>query len=723
MPLVCAPAQELKDGFYRARNTVTGRYITVTDDYGRIDLASTTADLGAIQTWGTFDKVVSNPGSVIYSEYNPSAPGYRLYCQGTDTYKIISYYLSIIKPDDDEPHLWIYAKKSGMVAYLCDEVNAGVDSSSVEKYTTDKKIDTRLWDAIPLTTTGENYFGMKPTLAYGGAYYLSFMASFPFSLHSPGMNVYYVNQVDARLKVAVMREIGKDKSDVPGATPLIARCSSDNPSANRLDIHNSASQTPSDNMLRGVYFMKRVGRTDRLADQNPHTDVVKNDTATMRVLGILPDGSLGMKVYQGLYMPKNSAYLSVAPGSPKELRLVSEEEYEKMKNVKVSSIALSPATLSLETGTSAALTVTVLPADATDKSVTWTTTDTTVAKVSDGVVTAVGEGNAVITATANDGSGVKAQCGVSCHKPVVKVASISLSDPSLELAVGSSATLTATVLPADATDKSLVWSSSAPATATVSAAGEVRAVSEGSAVIRVDAKDGSGKYAECEVHCYIPVVKVTSVSFDVTSLLLAVGAERRLAVTVLPADATSKALLWSSSDEDVAVVRDGTITAVGAGKATITATSADGGNVSASCEVECYVPEVKVSGITLDQTMVRLPLGSSAVLSASVLPENATNKKLSWTSSDPSVASVAEGVVVAVAEGKAVITAQATDGSGASDRCDIEVYKVVDGIVGIAADSSQPPVILDLSGRRCNGDPGSLHPGIYIVNGKKIFIR
>jgi len=422
--------------------------------------------------------------------------------------------------------------------------------------------------------------------------------------------------------------------------------------------------------------MKRVGRTERLADENPHTDVVKNDTATMRVLGVLSDGSLGMKVYGGKYMPKNSSYLSVPAGSPKELKLVSAEEYEKMKNVKVASISLSKSSLTLEIGSAHVLTATILPANAANKSVTWSTSNFSVAKVNNGTVTAVGEGDAVITVTANDGSGVSAQCNVHCNKPVVKVSVITLSQTSLNLQLNSSVTLTATVLPSDATNKSVTWSTSNSSVATVNN-GTITAVGEGDAVITVTSNDGSGVKSQCNVHCYKPEVKVSGITLSQTSLNLQLNSSVSLTATVLPSDATNKSVTWSTSNSSVAKVNNGTVTAVGEGDAVITVTANDGSGVKSQCNVHCYKPEVKVSGITLSQTSIELALQSSVMLTAKVQPSDATNQSVTWSSSDTKIATVYNGTVLAVGEGDAVITVTANDDSGVQAQCTVHCFKPV----------------------------------------------
>jgi len=159
--------------------------------------------------------------------------------------------------------------------------------------------------------------------------------------------------------------------------------------------------------------------------------------------------------------------------------------------VAVTGMTIDPATASLTVGETLTLTPTVLPDTATDKTVTWTTSDETVATVdANGVVTALAAGEATITATANDGSGVTGTCTVTVSEPTVAVTSVTVEPTELNLNVNDSATLTATVLPDTATDKTVTWTSSDETVATVDANGVVTAVARGEATITVTTFDG-----------------------------------------------------------------------------------------------------------------------------------------------------------------------------------------------------------------------------------------
>ena len=178
----------------------------------------------------------------------------------------------------------------------------------------------------------------------------------------------------------------------------------------------------------------------------------------------------------------------------------------------------------------------------------------------------------------------------SCCLKDIPVTGLSLSQTSLTLIEGEEAHLTVTVTPADATDPGVVWRSSDASVATVND-GLVKAVAPGTATITVSTPDGL-QTASCIVTVNRQAVPVASVSLDKTSLEMTVGDEATLTATVAPADADVKTVSWSSSDEGVATVADGKVTAVGAGSATITVTTTDGGK-TATCAVTVAAPQPK----------------------------------------------------------------------------------------------------------------------------------
>ena len=245
----------------------------------------------------------------------------------------------------------------------------------------------------------------------------------------------------------------------------------------------------------------------------------------------------------------------------------------------------------------------------------------------------------------------------------VSVAGVSLDKTEIVLVEGSSEKLTATVEPANATNKGVTWSSDHEAIATVDQNGAVTARRGGQATITVTTADGS-KTATCTVRVKIQIGEpVQSVGLNKTELALEVGKTGTLEAKVEPSDATNKNVTWSSSNPEVATVDNGVVTAVSAGEAIITVTTEDGAK-TATCKVTVNAPQtVPVTGVTLDKAELTLEKGSTGTLKATVEPQNATNNTVTWSSSNPEVATVDNGVVTAVSAGEAIITVTTEDGA------------------------------------------------------------
>ena len=277
------------------------------------------------------------------------------------------------------------------------------------------------------------------------------------------------------------------------------------------------------------------------------------------------------------------------------------------KPVLVERVSLSETTLTLVEGETKVLTAEIAPADAENQSVTWSTSDKSVVTVEGGTVTAIKAGEATVTVTANDKGSVKAECKVTVTAAKVAVTGVSLDKTTLTVAAGGNAKLTATVAPANATNKSVTWSSSNQAIATVDSEGNVTVKSAGTATITVTTKDG-GKTATCTVTVGIPV---TGVSLNKTSLTLTKGKSAKLTATVAPANATNKNVTWSSSDRAVATVdSEGNVTANAAGTATITATTEDG-NKTAECKVTVTEIDAIVGGWNVTSSEMKTRIGKN----------------------------------------------------------------------------------------------------------------
>ena len=244
-------------------------------------------------------------------------------------------------------------------------------------------------------------------------------------------------------------------------------------------------------------------------------------------------------------------------------------------------ISLNKTSTSIQRGNTETLTATITPNNATNKTVTWTTSDPSVATVSsDGVVTAVSIGNATITATTNDGTNLSASCEVTVFWNAVT--GISVSPETATVWVGHTTTLTASVAPANASNKTVTWSSSNTSVATVDANGVVTGVSTGNVTITATTEEGG--YTASATITVIPV-PVSGVTLNQSLIRLTTGTYQ-LVATVAPSDAANKNVTWTSANTAIATVSNtGVVTPVSPGTTTVTVTTEDGG-YTATCTVK-----------------------------------------------------------------------------------------------------------------------------------------
>ncbi len=410
-------AQLTGSGYYRVRNYGTGCYVWVCDNTGSINYAATSADMGAMQLWGGLDRAIPQPASVLYFD-SKGGTKWDVRSQSTGIYKIISHYVDITSTGtvDNITFYQLSATESGMTLYLSDVGGWGGDYNVLG---TNGKGATRRWIVEPIDASTDNYFGIAPSLAVGNKHYAPFYAEFPFSFASAGMKAYVVTKIDGA--VAVMKEITSDI--IPGATPVLIECASADKSDNRLNLLTASSASVGTNLLKGVYFCNEFRDKSRDA-------ITAFNAQTMRVWNVNADGKLVLNTVTDRlhvnwwgddghrYIPANQSYLSVSAGTADELVLMTEEEYAN-REILVTAIVLNAAQIELMVGAQPLqLNATVTPANATNKTLVWSTSDATVATVdASGLVTAMSAGTAVITAKAADASGVAATCSVTVVKP------------------------------------------------------------------------------------------------------------------------------------------------------------------------------------------------------------------------------------------------------------------------------------------------------------------
>ena len=165
-------------------------------------------------------------------------------------------------------------------------------------------------------------------------------------------------------------------------------------------------------------------------------------------------------------------------------------------------------------------------------------------------------------------------------------------------------------------------------------------------------------------------VAVTGVSLDKSSADLSVGETLSLVATVSPSNASDKTVTWSSSNAEVASVTAGTVKALKAGNATITVTT-NSGSKTASCSIK-VTEAIKVESVALSQKSTQIAVGDSIQLTATITPTDASNKNVTWRSTNTSIATVKDGVVKAVAAGTVEITVISVT-YGVSAKCRITI--------------------------------------------------
>ena len=250
----------------------------------------------------------------------------------------------------------------------------------------------------------------------------------------------------------------------------------------------------------------------------------------------------------------------------------------------------------------------------------------------------------------------------------------------IEIIEGGSAALSASVSPEAASDRAVAWSSSDRSVATVDKTGTVQGLKPGTATVTATAE---GKSGTCAVTVKAKAVNVTEVTLDKTELTLTEGGTETLTATVRPDNADNRKVTWSSDKTDVATVDGaGRVTAVKAGEAVVTVTTEDGGK-TATCKVTVKAKTVSVTEVTLDRTELTLTEGEAETLTATVRPDNADNRKVTWSSDKTEVATVdGAGRVTAVKAGEAVVTVTTEDG-GKTATCKVTVKAKVVPVTGV----------------------------------------
>lgn len=404
--------------------------------------------------------------------------------------------------------------------------------------------------------------------------------------------------------------------------------------------------------------------------------LIKGDEETLQAK-VYPDGVIDSKVYwtssnRNIATVDNTGKVTAVAGGEATIyaRSSNANVYAECKlkvDVPVENLVLNQKEVTILANETHILAPIVSPDDATTKEVQWSSSNTNVCRVTDdGVLIGLKQGRAIITALIKDAYGTHtATCNIVIPESLlVDVTGVKLNKTTMTLKKGDRETLEATILPDDATNKTVVWTSSNKSVATVNANGRVTGLSAGKTTITVTTVNG-GETASCEVTVTeAAAVPVTGISLSKTKASLEIGQSEILSATITPSNSTNKTVVWTSNNENVAIVNSsGKVSGIGVGTAVITATSADGG-YTAECIVSVSKPTVRVTGIKLNKVGATIDKDTTLSLVAEVLPYDATNTGVTWTSDNTAVATVDDkGVVTAVSDGVAMISVKTKDGN------------------------------------------------------------
>ena len=351
--------------------------------------------------------------------------------------------------------------------------------------------------------------------------------------------------------------------------------------------------------------------------------------------------------------------------------------------IPVTGITISGAggatTITQDNGT-LALTATVAPTNASNKTVTWSITNGTGQATinSTGLVTAVSNGTVTARATANDGTGIYGQMVITLSGQVIPVTKINVAATKGEPVISTSKgtlQLSVSILPESATNKIVTWSiAGGTGQATVNSNGLVTALADGSVIVRATANDGSGVYGDITVSIINQIVLVTGITVTGEGGVTTINTDNgtlRLLASIKPSNASNISVTWSlvSGNGHAELSKEGIITARTNGKIVVRATANDGSKIFGEVEITIANQIVTVSSIKVKvktKSSTTTTVNGELALIAEILPEDATEKNVSWSIINGTGSAVisADGILKGVAPGEVIVVATSLDGSG-----------------------------------------------------------
>lgn len=343
--------------------------------------------------------------------------------------------------------------------------------------------------------------------------------------------------------------------------------------------------------------------------------------------------------------------------------------------IDVTAITLSRNKAEIKEGDSILLDASVSPADATDKTLSWVSSDESVATVNNGLVTGIKPGKARITVTSKNGK--SAYCDITVTQVIIEVESVVLNTNEITIKQGKYFTLEATIFPENATDKNIRWLSDDENIATIKD-GVIFGKNLGTVLVGALASNGVRDI--CSVTVVENIIEVERIDLFNTSIEITEGDQFKLIYNIYPADATDNTITWESSDPYIAEVffynnsssSDYYVKGLKPGHTTITAKAPNG--VSATCEVEVKEKYIWVESISIIPSSLDLEVGDEFDLLLKVTPENATDPSVTWSSNDPTIVEVDEyGHIYALNVGTAWVYARLNESPYKYKYCVINV--------------------------------------------------
>ena len=507
------------------------------------------------------------------------------------------------------------------------------------------------------------------------------------------------------LKAAVVPETAADKTvRWESENPAVADVTASGVVTAKAAGETSVTAVTTDGNYRASCLITVIGKTDvtgvRIEETFPvpvgkevglNYAVLPTDASVKTVLFTVEEGKENVLTLED---PNRGIVKGVAVGTAQVTVTTAEGGYSDSCAVTVYRAAEKvtitadgyEAAAGLEAGLTLALTATV-SGEPTYGTVFWATSDPQTAAVdADGTVTAKAPGTVTVRASLHPfdnpdyPADVTAEIEIDIVAGSAAVESVAINEgETVEMFRGETKQLTCTVNPPNASEKTVVWSvtEGADVVSVNADTGEVTALGPGSATVTVTSRSDAAKSDSCTVTVR---EAVTAVRLNRDSLQLTLtedGKTATLTAAVEPEEATDPTVRWTAVPDGIVSVENGTVTALKAGTATVRAESVSNPGVYDECEVTVISP---VTQITLNHSVYpaapeTFEVGLDFVLSATVTPGDATDKRLTWSVSPENIVSLdaATGTVTALKAGTATVTVSAADGFGASASCVITV--------------------------------------------------